>query len=57
MASPDGFQPGQTQPPKATRHLGVRCWVLMILDGYGGQPTPIWVPCQMPITGPLRTLS
>jgi len=56
MSSPNGSQREQAQPPKTTKLLGIRCWILVIITGYGELP-PVWVPCQMPVTGPLRTVS
>ena len=56
MSSTNGAPPRPAPPPKAKKPLEVRCWVMMIITGYG-DPIPVWVPCQMPVTGPLRTVS
>ena len=56
MASPNGARPGQTRPPQVKKQSEVRCWVTMIVEGYG-ELTPVWVPCKMPVGAPPQELS
>jgi hypothetical protein len=54
MSSPNGSQPKQRRP-KAKKPVEIR-WAMTIIHSYG-EAAPGWVSCQMPITGPLRTVS